>query len=234
MDNIVWGNAKKNIQKENDDMFLNLMEMGLFGKYPDLGNFDEEKEKSLKRSLEIAHKRIFKPLEETDTIKPSHLWIGINPPPGQYTMEKLCQTTKAVVKKYKWLEDNAWCVEAHTAGGYRPHIHLMVAYNKNKVRPVRVIQMLSTSYKIEKHSIECKTYLNGNLYGEHMDYIIGMKKEGKKDDVLSDISERKSLKIQNYYINGIYKDAFSECSSDAPGEQDGQTPCSSETGNSSV
>lgn len=205
MEKLVWVNTKNRIQRENEQMFNNLRDIGLFDKYPDLGTIEEAEEKSLKRSLEISNKRIFKPLEETDTIQPSHLWIGINPPPGQYTMVKLCQMTQGIVKKYKWLEHNAWCVEAHTAGGYRPHIHLMVSYDTNKVKPVRVIQMLSNSYKVEKPSIDCKTYLHGNLHGEHMDYIMGLKSDEKKDDVLSDISERNSEKIQNYYLNGIYK-----------------------------
>jgi len=209
IENTVWMNSKNRIIRDNEQLFNNLREIGLFDKYPDLGDINEAEQSSLMASLNTSHKRIFKPLEETDTIMPSHLWIGINPPPGQYTMVKLCQMTIGIVKKYKWAEDNAWCVEAHTAGGYRPHIHLMVSYNRNKVRPNRVIQMLSTSYKVEKHSIQCKTYLNGNLHGEHMDYIMGLKSDEKKDDVLSDISERNSLKIQNYYLNGIYKDADS-------------------------
>jgi hypothetical protein len=210
MEKIVWASTKRDIQKENDDMFSNLMEMGLFEKHPDLGNFEEEKEKSLKRSLEIAHKRIFKPMEENDTIKPSHLWIGINPPPGKYTMEKLCQMTKGIVKKYKWMEDNAWCVESHTEGGYRPHIHMMVSYNRNKIRPNAVIRMLANSYKVECNSIECKTYLNGNLFGEHMDYILGTKIKDKEDNVLSDIAERNELNIEHYYTNGKYKKIFNE------------------------
>ena len=169
MEKIVWANTKNRIVKENEQIYNNLKEIGLFDLFPDLGNIDESEESSLKRSLDIAHNRIFSPMQENDTIKPSHLWIGINPPPGKYTMEKLCQMTKGIVKKYKWMEDNAWCIESHTEGGYRPHIHMMVSYNTNKIRPARVIQMLASSYKVEKHSIESKTYLNGNLFGEHMD-----------------------------------------------------------------
>mgnify|MGYP000052498848 CR=1 FL=1 len=205
MEKIVWANTKNRIQKENEQMFNNLKEIGLFDKFPDLGNINHVEENCLKRDLDIAHKRIFRPLEESDTIMPSHLWVGINPPPGQYTMLKIHDLTKAVVKKYKWLEDSAWCVEAHTDGGYRPHIHLMVSYNRNKIRSNAVIRMLSNSYKVEKHSIECKTYLNGNLNGEHIDYIMGLKSDEKKENVLSDISERNSLNIENYYLNGIYK-----------------------------
>ena len=70
----------------------------------------------------------------------SHLWIGINPPPGSVTMRQLFDLTVTACSKFKMLDEHAFCVEANTDGGYRPHIHMMCPVG---TRPARGVQQLS-------------------------------------------------------------------------------------------
>lgn len=187
-----------------DQMYQNLQDLGLFQKFPDLGTLESNYIKTLEKEEEIINK-LFRPLQDETCSRRNHLWIGINPPISQYTMRTLCNATKALVKKYKWLEDSLWCVEQNTDKHIRPHIHLMAEY-KNNMKPGRIIAMLANHYKVEKNSIDCKSFLNGYLYGEHIDYIKNFKKEDKKINVLKDINDRKEFLIENYYSTGIYKD----------------------------
>jgi hypothetical protein len=200
-----------------DELYERLSVIGLFEKYPDLGNIEDSYENILKKELNTLDIK-FKPLKEEPKSRPHHLWVGINPPPATYTMRQLHDLTHRIVKKYKWLENSAWTVEQNTEGGIRPHIHMMVAYSQNTA-PIRVIKMLSNAFNIERHSIECKTHLNGYLFGEHLDYITNIKTDSKKILINRDISDRKENKIENYYLNGYYKDVFDGCKDDDQSQQ---------------
>lgn len=128
----------------------------------------------------------------------THLWIGINPPRKTYTILELDQLMASATIKYKFLEKHAYTLEAHTDGGYRPHIHAMALTN---AKPGRVITALSNHFKVDKPSIECKAFHKGYLFGEHYDYITGQKVQEKKTNVSADISEKEALGISNFVQN---------------------------------
>ncbi len=146
-----------------------------------------------KKSLEIAKDNIVPK-------KKSYLWLGINPPPGAYTMLELHNKTSEAINKYKMLTEHAWTVEAHTENGYRPHVHMMIPTG---TRPARVVELLAKHYNTKNQSIECKA---GHSYEEHLKYIKGDKKNEKISNVEKDVEERKSLHIQNYYLSLMYNE----------------------------
>ena len=127
-----------------------------------------------------------------------YLWIGINPPPDTVTFKSLYDKTIVATNKFKWLKDHAFTIEANTDNGYRPHVHMMIP---KTVKPNRVIKLLSSYYKVETNSIECKA---GYCYNEHLKYILGEKKNEKKINVEKDIVERKELDIPDYILSTIY------------------------------
>ena len=102
-------------------------------------------------------------------------------------MLQLYEKVKNDLDTYKWFADAKWCVEAHTAGGYRPHIHMLI---HDKVKPNRVIEQISNKLKINKQSVEAKSYNRGRLYHEHMKYLGGDKKDEKLENTQKDIDER--------------------------------------------
>lgn len=157
-------------------------------------NQDEFINKVTKNSLEIKQ-HIIDPF-----IKKKYLWIGINPPPGAYTMLELYNKTVEATEKYKMLREHAWTIEANTDGGYRPHVHMMIP---KSVRPARVVEQLSKIYKVKANSIECK---DGYSYEEHLKYIKGEKKNEKILNVEKDIVERNELGIPNFILSTIYTD----------------------------
>ena len=200
---------KSKIRKQRiddiDQIYNNLQDLGLFEKFPDLGTLEESYIKTLEKEEDLIN-RLFKPKDLPRS--PDHMWIGINPPPKQYSMKELCDKTISLVKRYKWLEDCMFCVEQNTENGIRPHIHMMVLYTK-KIRPIRVIGMLSNQYGVNPNSIECKIYRDGNVHGEHEDYIKNYKKKEKEFLIKKDIDDRKEQKIENFYVYGIYRYADS-------------------------
>lgn len=133
-----------------------------------------------------------------DPQEKKYLWIGINPPPGKYSMLQLHEKTLAAINKLKWLKEHAYTVEGHTDGGYRPHVHMMIP---KVVKPHRVIESLSSYYKVETNSIECKA---GYCYNEHLKYIMGEKKNEKICNVEKDIVERNEIGIPNYILSTMY------------------------------
>lgn len=122
-----------------------------------------------------------------------HVWIGINPPPGTCTMLQLYEKVKKELEPYSWFADAKWCVEGHTAGGYRPHIHMMVL--DKKCKPVRLIEQISKKLKLEKQCIEAKSYTKGKGYQEHLRYLRGEKKEEKIENTEKDYQERELNQI---------------------------------------
>lgn len=130
----------------------------------------------------------------------THLWIGVNPPPKTVSLDNLWVKASLAVLKYKWLKCHAYCIEAHTKNGYRPHLHIMAVSDE---KPNRVISALANHFCLDKQSIECKAHHKGHLFGEHYDYIIGAKADAKMKDVDLDILERKKYDIPNYIQNII-------------------------------
>lgn len=148
--------------------------------------------------LQVTEKALAVKQELIDPQEKKYLWIGINPPPGKYSMLQLYEKTLAAINKIKWLKEHAFTVEGHTDGGYRAHVHMMIP---KVVKPCRAIESLSRHYQVEANSIECKT---GHCYNEHLKYIMGDKKNEKKINVEKDIVERNEIGISNYILSTMY------------------------------
>lgn len=195
MENKILARRQTEILNDNENFRNNILQ--LFTSEEMMKNFgvthDEYILDVTKKSMEIATEYIVPK-------KKSYLWLGINPPPGAYTMLELYNKTQQAIQKYKMLQEHAWTIEAHTDNGYRPHIHMIIP---GGTKPNRVITLLAKHYNIENQSIECKT---GHSYEEHIKYIKGEKKKEKVLNVEKDIEERKSLDIQNYYLSVIYSE----------------------------
>lgn len=129
----------------------------------------------------------------------THLWVGINPPPGKFSMLELYDKMTEIAQRPKisFFRDNfMWNIEQNTKGGVRPHIHLMLL--DKKVKPSRVIETLSKAFDIPKSSIECKRNFNNHLMPEHIAYLKGSKTDSKSEDVAKDICDRLDLGIPDY------------------------------------
>lgn len=132
----------------------------------------------------------------------THHWIGINPPPKQFTMTSLYERMAEAISKYGMFEEGQYMfsVEQNTSGGVRPHIHLFLISN---TRPNRIIETLAKHFKIGKPSIDIKTYRKNLLWKEHISYIIGSKKEDKMECVEQDNIDREILQLPKYTGNII-------------------------------
>lgn len=127
----------------------------------------------------------------------THHWIGINPPPKQYTLETLYEAMSEGIGKYNMFEEGSYMytLEQHTSGGIRPHIHLFLISNQ---RPARIIDLLAKHFKIPKPSIDLKTYRKSILWKEHIEYIMGNKKEEKQENVEQDNIDKQNVNIPKY------------------------------------
>lgn len=130
-------------------------------------------------------------------------WIGINPCETTKDLEK--EKVKVIYNKFRdkihrtaWMRDSAWTVEAHTAEGYRPHIHFLLA--NTSVRQSRVIDTLSRLFKCPKNMIDVKTY--NYDFTKKLNYIKGIKKEEKQHLVQLDNDMKIELDIP-LFINNL-------------------------------
>ena len=130
----------------------------------------------------------------------THHWIGINPPPEQYTLESLYEAMAEAIGKYNMFEVGSYMytLEQNTSGGIRPHIHLFLITN---TRPNRIIDTLAKHFKIKKPSIELKTYRKNILWKEHISYISGDKRAEKMENVVQDNLDKEIRSIPKYVGN---------------------------------
>lgn len=133
---------------------------------------------------------------------PSHYWIGINPYETSEDIDNdkilpLFQKMEQSVRKHKMFNKGyLYCIEAHTEGGIRPHIHLMIKDTQPKQS--RVIETLAKVFNCEKHFIQVKKFTDGTLYSEHLKYIKGEKQESKEEFVQNDLKILSHLNIPKY------------------------------------
>lgn len=195
---IIYNKEKRRRLDEMDAFRENLAQI-----FP---NFEKEFGESLddfimeqtKKTLGSLKEKVYGKAETQSPNEGTHLWIGVNPPPNTISLKCLWEQALAAFSKYKCLATHASCVEAHTKGGYRPHLHILAI---TKEKPGRVITALANHFSLEKHSIECKAYHKGVLFGEHYDYIIGSKKTSKIEDVDKDKLERAKNEIPDFLQN---------------------------------
>ncbi len=119
-------------------------------------------------------------------------WIGINPPIGKYTIEKLFKECKLPYEHY------IFCVEQHTANGIRPHIHALAEVNKD-TRPSREIPKLAKIFDVSLNVIEYKISKHPVVNDARRAYILGNKSKEKQENVLKDKLTRTALNIPDYY-----------------------------------
>lgn len=155
-----------------------------------------------KKTLDNLKDKVYGKADSQSPNECTHLWIGVNPPPNTTSMKCLWEQALVAFEKYKCLATHASCVEAHTEGGHRPHLHILAM---SKEKPGRVITALANHFSLKKNSIECKAYHKGLLFGEHYDYIIGSKKTSKQKNVDLDKSERAENEIPDFLQN-IFSD----------------------------
>lgn len=198
---VLWTQEKKRLIEENDHIFNNFIEIIGPDKYKEM--YDETIEqarlKHLKRSLEIAYNKIYE-ADKPNLEDISHLWICI-----QFSnslkiesLKDIYERMEQMTNKYKWCSKHAYTLECHTDKGYRPHIHLMAI---TKERPNKVITRIAKYYDIEPNFVHCKAFHKGQLYGEHLDYILGDKKEEKQSNVKNDNDLKINLGIPLFTQN---------------------------------
>lgn len=127
------------LQQARDDLeFVNTLEWLEMHKKAPPGSAQAWKEKCLEKEL-----------KNEPTGSENYAWIGINPPPGDYTLKELYE---------KLLKDNPYSpssavVEQHTEGGIRPHIHQLVRVSSN-TRKNHIITKLSKIYGLNPQSVQ--------------------------------------------------------------------------------
>lgn len=128
----------------------------------------------------------------------AHMWIGVNPPidKTKHSMQKLWALALELPKKYKWMNHSLFCIESHTNGGYRPHLHIFTLGHE---KLNRITKALSNHFQVATQSINHAAHKNGHLYEEHKKYILGDKATCKMDDVEADQKERLELGIPDFH-----------------------------------
>lgn len=128
----------------------------------------------------------------------AHHFIGINPLPDTIGMKELYEKMERIVKKYAMFSETnyLYCVEQHTDGGIRPHIHMML--ENMSAKPNRIIKTLATALNLKETSINIETFRKNLLWKEHINYIIGEKCEEKEKNINLDKEARVLYGIPNY------------------------------------
>lgn len=124
-----------------------------------------------------------------------HAWIGVNPPPGTVTMRELID----IPLPYQNYE---MVVEQHTAGGLRPHLHILAKVSKT-TRPKTEINRLAKLYNLLPSSIDYKISINSVITNAHRAYIRGNKASEKAENTASDREAREKESIPHLLSKGI-------------------------------
>lgn len=98
--------------------------------------------------------------------------------------------------KYKYLQDAVWCYEHHP----HPHIHMLVEpYANGKIIPKStIIRDLSRAFKLKSNYVDVAS--EPWNYNKRRGYIMGDKKDEKKELVEKDREYREKNNIDEYYI----------------------------------
>eukprot|EP01052_Picozoa_sp_SAG31_P043069 SAG31_NODE_7058_length_1800_cov_122.113463_1_plen_199_part_00 len=179
--------------KEFEDNLKNI------GWKPDEDSPHETLEDFIKWMYDDSERKIKERWNKAENKK--YKWIGINPYPLIENIEECELKIKQLYNLLKskcittcWLQQCAWTVEAFTESGMRPHIHMIVITN---VRPSRIIEQFSKTFKCEKNMIEVNSMTFG--YEDKLKYLNGIKKETKMPLVLNDKELRDKLEIPHIY-----------------------------------
>ena len=159
----------------------------------------ETLEDFIKWMYDDSEKKIKERWNKLDNKK--YKWIGINPYPLIENIDECKDKLKLLYNLLKskcvtssWLQECAWTCEAFTENGMRPHIHMICITN---VRPSRIIEQFSKTFKCEKNMIEVNSMTFG--YEDKLKYLNGIKKETKMPLVLNDKELRNELQIPHIY-----------------------------------
>lgn len=143
------------------------------------------------------------PLEEIEKVskaidyvppKTYKAWIGINPPPNTISLVDLFNKGKELIPYRRYL----MCVEQHTEGGIRPHLHILARVTET-TRAKYEIPRLAKLFNLNPNSIECKITCIDGINQQREKYILGEKTEDKQEKVLKDRKIRETLGIPQFY-----------------------------------
>lgn len=158
---------------------------------PDRENWDGTKfwKQCFESELNKLERCYYPQQKEDPNDKKKYMWVGINPETTKYpTIQSLYDSLISLEDKtqikYKAV------VEAHTEGGYRPHIHMILF---TEVRPCRIIDTFSKHFKCAKNFVDAKNMKA--FYEEKLNYIKGIKIKEKKEFVEKDKKERDESNI---------------------------------------
>lgn len=168
-------------QMEEDFKFMELFDNPLYNKKVTPEFIADYKAKLLKKDEEKAPGR-------------SWAFVGINPPCGTFNIKGLYDYC---VEHYPY-KDYMMTVEQNTAGGIRPHLHILHPVSDN-TRKNHVITRLAKVFKLESQSIDVSISRSSVVVSRWQNYIRGEKKEEKLENVEKDIKDREYYNIPNIY-----------------------------------
>lgn len=127
-------------------------------------------------------------------------WIGINPCSTNTEERNMVYTLYKILRdkiaKHQWLQNHAFCIEAYTEGGFRPHIHLILITD---TRPARIIDSLSKWFGCKPNMIQVDSLSFG--IRDKLRYVNGEKAEAKLSYVKQDQDLRDALNIPHLISN---------------------------------
>lgn len=153
-----------------------------------LGKFDLA-EKDHERSVKLYNSG---PMDKKGST--SFAWVGINPEVGAYAFEELYHYA---VEKVPFPEYQM-CVEQHTKGGIRPHIHLLVKVSKN-TRKNHIIKRLAKLFNVADESVQVRLSCSTGQIDAWSKYLRGEKAASKLEDVAKDRTDRANKNIPDVY-----------------------------------
>lgn len=166
-----------------------------------------EKVREIQKFIEICENTGFHDLAEreraalvqmdkpmTKSQKQCYAWIGINPEPDTISMKELFDTAVAKLPYSEY----EMCVEQHTKGGIRPHLHILAKISDN-VRKNHVITRMSKIFNIKENFVQVRvTYAEGYVL-QCSDYINGNKTANKLEHCKLDAADREKYNIPHVY-----------------------------------
>ena len=174
----------------------NLRKMGW---KPDEDSPHETLEDFIKWMYDDSEKKIKERFNKKEDTK--YKWIGINPysiiedsEENEMKIKQLYNLLKSKCITTSWLQTVAYNVECYTENGLRPHVHMVLITH---AKPHRIIDTFSKLFKCDKSKIE----VNSMTFGieDKLNYIKGIKKESKMENVTKDKYIRDKLAIPHVY-----------------------------------
>lgn len=144
-------------------------------------------------AYEAAKQRMLKS-DEAKHPNSSQAMVGVNPPVGTYNLLELFEFCK---ENYPY-KGYTMCVEQHTEGGIRPHLHLIHPVSSD-TRKNHIISRVSKAFSLEPQSIDVNVSKSSIVISRWRKYIRGEKVDSKLDNCKKDIKDREYYNIPSIY-----------------------------------